>query len=64
VVGPSFSSAEVVDVIEAVLQVYKERRLQGEHFIDTVNRLGADPFKEAANAARHPADDESLSTLA
>ena len=64
VVGPSFSSAEVVDVIEAVLQVYKENRLQGENFIDTVNRLGADPFKAAANAARHPADDESLSTLA
>ncbi len=64
VVGPSFSSAEVVDVIEAVLQVYTEQRHHGENFIDTVNRIGIDPFKLAANAARHPSDDEALSTAA
>ena len=63
VVGPSFSSAEVVDVIEAVLQVYTEQRHQGESFIDAVNRLGIEAFKLAANAARHPSDDEALSTV-
>ena len=63
VVGPSFSSAEVVDVIEAVLQVYTEQRQQGESFIDAVNRLGIEAFKLAANAARHPSDDEALSTV-
>ena len=64
VVGPSFSSAEVVDVIEAVLQVYTEQRHLGETFIDAVNRIGIEPFKLAANAARHPSDDEALSTVA
>ena len=64
VVGPSFSSAEVVDVIEAVLQVYTEQRQLGETFIDAVNRIGIEPFKLAANAARHPSDDEALSTVA
>ncbi len=63
VVGPSFSSAEVVDVIEAVLQVYTEQRHRGESFIDAVNRLGIEAFKLAANAARHPSDDEALSTV-
>ena len=63
VVGPAFSSAEVVDVIEAVLQVYTEQRHHGESFIDAVNRLGIEAFKLAANAARHPSDDEALSTV-
>ena len=64
VVGPSFSSAEVVDVIEAVLQVYTDHRNHGETFIDAVNRIGIEAFKLAANAARHPSDDEALSTIA
>jgi sulfite reductase (NADPH) hemoprotein beta-component len=64
VVGPSFSSAEVVDVIDAVLQVYTEQRQHGETFIDAVLRVGFDAFKTAANAARHPSDDEALSPAA
>jgi len=62
VVGPSFSSGEVVDVIEAVLQVYTDQREHGETFIDALNRLGLDNFKTAANAVRHAAVDEALST--
>ena len=61
VVGPSFSSAEVPDVIESVLNTYKALRqpAQGRHeyFIETLHRVGQDPFKAAANAARHPAAD-------
>jgi sulfite reductase (NADPH) hemoprotein beta-component len=64
VVGPSFSSAEVVDVLDAVLQVYTEQRQHGETFIDAVQRVGFDAFKNAANAARHPSDDEALSPAA
>ena len=64
VVGPSFSSAEVVDVIDAVLQVYSEQRQHGETFIDAVQRVGFEAFKTAANAARHPSDDEALSPAA
>ena len=61
VVGPSFSSFEVPDVIEAVLNTYKALRQPAhgrqEHFIETLRRVGQDPFKAAANAARHPAAD-------
>ena len=64
VVGPSFSSAEVVDVLDAVLQVYTDERQHGETFIDALQRVGFEPFKAAANAARHPSDDEALSPAA
>jgi sulfite reductase (NADPH) hemoprotein beta-component len=56
VVGPSFSAAEVPEVIEAVLDTYRQQRqnLGGktETFIDTLRRVGIEPFKAAANAAR------------
>ncbi|WP_042424326.1 nitrite/sulfite reductase [Comamonas granuli] len=55
VVGPAFSAAEVPDVIEAVLATYRSLRINAaEHFIDTLRRVGHDPFKAAANAARRP----------
>ena len=60
-VGPSFSAAEVPDVIEAVLKTYRELRLSAaEHFIDTLRRVGHDPFKAAANGARHGHKAEAL----
>ena len=56
VVGPSFAAAEVPDVIEAVLDTYRVYRTsigaKSETFIDTLRRIGADPFKSAANGAR------------
>nr|WP_116606387.1 nitrite/sulfite reductase [uncultured Albidiferax sp.] len=52
VVGPSFSAAEVPEVIEAVLDTYRSTRNSGENFIDTLRRVGQDPFKLAANNAR------------
>ena len=56
VVGPSFSAAEVPEVIEAVLSTYRAERLavngKQETFITTLRRVGAEPFKAAANAAR------------
>ena len=59
-VGPAFSAAEVPDVIEAVLDVYRQQRLanQSETFIAALRRLGSEPFKLAANSARHPAHEE------
>jgi sulfite reductase (NADPH) hemoprotein beta-component len=51
-VGPSFSAAEVPGVIEAVLTTYRDTREGGETFIDTLRRVGHDPFKVAANGAR------------
>ncbi|MFO1243654.1 MAG: nitrite/sulfite reductase [Ramlibacter sp.] len=56
VVGPSFSAAEVPEVIEAVLDTYRRLRQsagdRAETFIATVKRVGLEPFKAAANAAR------------
>ena len=61
VVGPSFSASEVPDVIEAVLTTFRDLRKGGEFFIDTLRRVGQDPFKAAANGARHPkATEEAL----
>ncbi len=53
VVGPAFTAAEVPGVIEALLDTYRELRHPGEFFIDALRRIGHDPFKQAANAARH-----------
>ncbi len=52
VIGPSFAADEVVDAIESILEVYRGQRAANERFIDTVHRLGLDPFKAAANARR------------
>ncbi|MBE0547679.1 MAG: nitrite/sulfite reductase [Rubrivivax sp.] len=52
VIGPSFAAGEVADAVEAILDVYRARRVAGEKFIDAVHRLGLDPFKVAANAGR------------
>ncbi len=52
VIGPSFAADEVPDVIEAVVGVYLQQRQRGEHFVDTARRLGALPFRQAADAVR------------
>lgn len=54
-VGPSFSAAEVPEVIEAVLDTYRQLREGRETFIATLRRVGPDPFKAAANGARFSA---------
>lgn len=46
VIGPSFSAAEVPDVIEALVRTYVEQRGAGERFVETVDRIGLEPFKE------------------
>jgi sulfite reductase (NADPH) hemoprotein beta-component len=52
VIGPSFAAEEVPDVIEAVIDTYCRERRPGELFIDTSRRLGAAPFRAAADAVR------------
>ena len=52
VIGPSFAADEVPDVIESVVQTYRAQRQAGERFIDTVRRVGIEPFKGPANAQR------------
>ncbi|MEP6875358.1 MAG: nitrite/sulfite reductase, partial [Burkholderiales bacterium] len=52
VIGPSFAADEVADVLEAVIDTYRAQRTPSERFIDTIKRVGLDPFKAAANATR------------
>ncbi len=45
VIGPSFAQDEMADVIEKLVGTYVDLREEEEHFIDTVKRLGIEPFK-------------------
>lgn len=45
IIGPAFSSDEVVDALEAIISLYVELRQEDERFLDTYRRVGAAPFK-------------------
>jgi sulfite reductase (NADPH) hemoprotein beta-component len=47
VTGPGFSSDEIVDAVQTIIDTYKILRLDGELFSETQARIGAKPFKEA-----------------
>ncbi|WP_293764079.1 nitrite/sulfite reductase [uncultured Aquitalea sp.] len=53
VIGPSFAQADVPVAFQKIMSVFVEQRLQGEPFIDTVRRIGLDPFKERVYAKHH-----------
>ncbi|WP_460110132.1 nitrite/sulfite reductase [Pseudomonas sp. S3_H04] len=46
VIGPSFSAAEVPQVIERIIGTFVRYREHEELFVDTVARIGMEPFKE------------------
>ena len=46
VIGSSFSAAETPEVLASLLGLYVRERHEGERFVDTVHRLGVQPFKE------------------
>ncbi len=51
IIGPAFSTDEVVEAVETLMAAYVELRQEGERFIDTYRRLGIQPFKEKIYAA-------------
>ncbi|MCB1669051.1 MAG: nitrite/sulfite reductase [Pseudomonadales bacterium] len=53
VLGPSFGREEMPEVIEKILDVFVEQRLESEVFIDTYNRVGIEPFKNRVYAKQH-----------
>jgi sulfite reductase (NADPH) hemoprotein beta-component len=54
VIGPSVPKAEVAETIGRILEVYvRERRSEEERFLDTVRRIGIEPFQERVYAADH-----------
>jgi sulfite reductase (NADPH) hemoprotein beta-component len=46
ILGPSFSQEQMPVIIEKILDVFVENRIEGESFIDTYRRIGLEPFKE------------------
>ena len=50
VTGPGFSQEELLDGIENIVELYLEKREDGERFLDTYNRIGMAPFKEVLYA--------------
>jgi sulfite reductase (NADPH) hemoprotein beta-component len=51
ILGRGFSAAEVVDVVEKLVEIYLELREGDERFIDTYRRVGQSPFKEGVYGA-------------
>ena len=52
-IGPAVPYAEVADVVEDIVAAYLELREQpDEIFLDTVQRVGIEPFKERVYATR------------
>jgi sulfite reductase (NADPH) hemoprotein beta-component len=52
VIGRAFAAEEMPQVIEKLIEVYIKERTPEERFIDTVRRLGLDPFKENVYAEK------------
>lgn len=50
VLGPSFSRAEMPNVVQKLIDVFVEQRQDQELFIDTYRRIGLAPFKERVYA--------------
>jgi sulfite reductase (NADPH) hemoprotein beta-component len=46
IIGPAFASDQIPDVIERIIEVYLRERNGEERFIDTVHRLGNNPFRD------------------
>ncbi|MDR2189005.1 MAG: nitrite/sulfite reductase [Azonexus sp.] len=51
IIGPAFSASEMPDVVEKIIQVYLDHRHADERFLDTLDRIGIDPFKERVYAS-------------
>jgi sulfite reductase (NADPH) hemoprotein beta-component len=47
VIGPSFSAQQVPGVIEQIISVFEQHRINQESFLQTYQRLGVEPFKQS-----------------
>lgn len=50
VLGPAFGADEMSSVIQKIIDVYVARRVEGEQFVETYQRVGMAPFKEKVYA--------------
>jgi sulfite reductase (NADPH) hemoprotein beta-component len=47
ILGPAVEADKVVEAVDALVATYLEARTDGERFVDTYRRIGAQPFKES-----------------
>lgn len=50
VLGPAFNAGDMPQVVQTLIDVYVDSRIEGEQFIDTYRRIGLAPFKERVYA--------------
>ena len=50
IIGPAFPYDRVVDAVDSLTETYRSIRTGDERFVDTVHRVGLDPFKDALYA--------------
>ncbi|KAF0843850.1 sulfite reductase (NADPH) hemoprotein beta-component [Methylovorus glucosotrophus] len=55
VIGPSFAAEEMPGVVQRLIDVYLQERIEEERFIDTVRRIGVAPFKAHVYAKKEAA---------
>jgi sulfite reductase (NADPH) hemoprotein beta-component len=53
VIGPPVGKEAVAETIARLLDVYVERREEGEEFLQTVRRIGVEPFSERVYGTTH-----------
>lgn len=46
VIGPAFSAEQIPEVIDGLVRTFTDYREADERFVDTVQRIGLEPFKE------------------
>ena len=63
VIGPSFAAHQLPDVVTRIIDTYLEQRTADERFIDTVERLGVDPFKQRVYGATRRTRHEELTNV-
>jgi len=51
ILGPAVTADKVVEAVDAMVATYLDNRGDGERFVDTYRRIGAQPFKERVYAA-------------
>lgn len=51
VLGPAFSRQQIPAAIQSILKTFVDLRIEGEHFLNTLERIGMATFKEQAYAS-------------
>ena len=49
-IGRAIAKADVAEAVEHILEVYTQRRHEGESFVETLDRIGLEPFQERVYA--------------